>query len=230
MKGVILTGGKGTRLRPFTYVVNKSILPVYDKPLIYFPIMSMINAGIEDIIINAPSPEQIQKVLSDENFKADISYHITKGNGVAAALLDMKRKIKHDPILTIFGDIYLTFGITPPTDQDNCCIYVSTNVPDKLSEYGVAELDSNNKVLSFEEKPKEPKGFHAHMGTTFFPADIIDILESIEDVQGKHFTDVANNYLAQGRLTADIHNKEWFNVGTYENMFLATNYRRKLLN
>jgi glucose-1-phosphate thymidylyltransferase len=231
MKGVILAGGKGNRLKPFTKIVNKSILPIYDKPTIYFPVLSLINSGIDAIIINTNSPEQIKSVLSDEDFEADISYHVEKEvEGLAAALYDMREKIKGDPVLVMLGDIYLPFQIGLPNKSNNCCIYLSTNYdPSRISEYGVAQLGPENEVLSFEEKPKNPKGRHVHMGTTLFPEDLIMMLEQMGDIKGKNLTDIANIYHRQSRLIAEVYEGEWFNVGTPKDLFLAAQYRRQSL-
>lgn len=232
MKGVILAGGKGNRLNPLTKIVNKSALLIYDKPTIYFPILSLINFGINDIIVNTNNPEQIKSVLSDEDFKADISYHVEKEvRGLAAALYDMREKIKDDSVLAMLGDIYLPFQIESPDRSNNCCIYLSTRYdPSRISEYGVAQLGQEDRVLNFEEKPKNPKGKHTHMGTTLFPEDLITILEQMGDIIGKNLTDIANVYHRQNRLIARVYDKEWFNVGTPEDLFLATQYRRQFVN
>jgi len=229
MKGVIFAGGMGSRLKPFTNVVDKSILPVYDKPAIYFPVSSLVNAGIEDIVINTHNPEHIQAVLSGERFPANISYHTSKEpQNVAAVLHDMRGQIKDVPILTMLGDIYLPFQIEPPDGLDDCCIYVSTTyAPSRISEYGVAQLNQNNEVLTFDEKPKNPRGKYVHMGTTFFPADLTYTLGQMEAIKGKDLTDVANMYLNRGRLIAKVYDQQWFNVGTPEDLFLASCYRRQ---
>lgn len=229
MKGVILAGGEGGRLRPFTRLVNKSALPVYDKPAIYFPIKTLIGAGIEDILIHTRNPNDYQTVLSNEHFEADINYDIEhEPRGTAAALHHMREKIRDIEVLAILGDIYISFRIQPPSDPNNCNIYLSSNFdPNRISEYGVAELDSQGKVLSFEEKPPQPKGRHVHMGTTYFPRDLVGILEEFEIIEGKNLTDVAKEYHKLGRLSAQAHNGEWFNMGTFDDLLNAGLYRRE---
>jgi len=226
-----LAGGRGNRLSPFTNVVNKSVLPIYDKPTIYFPILSMVNVGIKEIIINTNSPNQIQSVLSDNKIEADISYHVENdAKGLAAALYDMKERIRNESILVMLGDIYLPFSIEFNKTIRNCCIYQSTNYErSRISEYGVAQMDQGVKVLDFREKPIKPIGNYVHMGVTNFPKDLITKLDRMDNLPGKDLTDVANLYHKQNRLTAKVYDMEWFNVGTPEDLFVASQYRRNIV-
>ena len=228
MKGVILTNGYGTKLRPFTYVVNKSVLPVYDKPVIYFPVTTLINAGIEDILITARNPKDFERVLRDEKFSADISFmREDEPIGTKRSLYNMKEFIKGVPTLVILGDIYLTFGIKTPETLDGCVVSVSSFFDSKrISEYGVVQLDGD-KVLSFEEKPNEPKGRFVNMSATFFPADLINVIEKSPVRDGENLTDLANQFLKMNRLSAEVYAQPWFNVGTPEDAFLAAQFRRE---
>ena len=228
MKGVILTNGYGIRFRPFTYLVNKSVLPVYDKPIIYFPIRTLLSAGIDDILINAHNPEEFEKVLRDENFPAKITFvHEDMPRGTKFSLYGMRSLIQDEPILVVLGDMYLPFKVSIPRKLENCTVFVSSHYdPKKISEYGVAELDGD-RVISFQEKPKDPKGKHVHMGTTFFPKDLIARIEEAEIKEGEHLTDLANQFLRIGRLFAKVHGQPWFNVGTPEDALLAALFRRE---
>lgn len=227
-----MAGGKGTRLRPYTYCYNKHTILVYDKPLIFFPIQTLIRCGIEEIIINTNTPEQIEqirRVLSGEELLANIIYHAEEEQrGPVFSLYGMKDKIIGDAVLVILGDMYLPSGIKVPNDGKNCHIYLTSNFDLlRISEYGVVELDGDGRVVSFEEKPTQPKGRHVHIGVTYFPPDLVGVLSQKPVEEGEHLVDLANRYLGSGRLEGDIYDGRHFNVGTIEDLFLASCDRRQ---
>jgi len=225
MKGIILAGGLGRRMMPFTRWAHKVVLPVYDKPVIYFPINTLKQAGIEDIVICTNVPEQIQAVLSEEELKVNLTYVLepNPGSGNGRALYAAKERIRDQPVLLILGDIYLGSGIRLPTDTENATVYVS---PSLTPESGVVEISPTGGVLSFEEKPTKPKGKHVHIGVTFYPKDLIDLIESEDLKDATLVTDVSNAFVRSGRLNAIIYSGLWFNINTPEDLYKVAEYRR----
>ncbi len=226
IKGVILAGGKGTRLAPFTTLFNKHVLPVYDKPMIWYPLMAMATCGVSEVIIVSAKPNELKTVLEGEQFPFSITYEIENGvAGQPAALWDVRKHLT-DGALVMLGDIYLTYPITLPEDLDVCQIYVSSCYEKtRLNEYGVAALEGA-QVVSFEEKPTLVNGTVAHTGTTYFPPDVVSIVEKLNPIEGRNLTDLANEYLKENRLSAKIHTEPWFNMGTPEDLFIAAEFRR----
>jgi glucose-1-phosphate thymidylyltransferase len=227
MKGIILAGGKGTRLAPFTNLFNKHLLPVYDKPMIWYPLTTMANSGISEVVIVSAKPNELKKVLQDENFPFPILYATENGvAGQPAALWDIREHLTQGA-LVMLGDIYLTYPIALPKTFNKCHIYTSTwYQKEKINEYGIAKV-TDDRVLLFEEKPTRPGGDLVHTGTTYFPPDVESKLLQLKPMEGRNLTDLANEYLKENRLIAEVYDKPWFNMGTPEDVFNAAEYRRK---
>ena len=233
MKGVILAGGEGTRLRPFTYAANKNTALVYDKPLIWFPIRTLIRAGIEDIIIDTDCPEQIGAVISGEKFDANVSIH-NRGQpmGQVSALEMMGDLIQGQYLLVMYGDVYLASPIQRPVENNTCSIYVTGRFDTKrISEYGVIELGPNGQILSIEEKPANPRGRHINAGVITFPPDLFDMISKMSKRDQSILVDLAAEYHGLGRLAGMEYHGKLLNGGTPEDLFLAaTERRREVLN
>ena len=130
----------------------------------------------------------------------------------------------------IFGDIYIPDQLDPVKEIDKCNIYTSTKYdPKRINEFAIAEIDKNRKVISFEECPVNPKGKLARMGASFFPNDLMDVLSNMGDLNGKSLTDVINEYVTADRARVILQDSNWFNVNTYEDLFLASQYRREVV-
>jgi len=228
MIGVILACGKGTRLRPFTKVMCKCLLPVYDKPTLYFAVKELTDLGIKDIIIITLDKKDTKAVLSNYDFKAKLYYkEVKKPKGPVEVLKNVKRKLKGKKVWVVLGDTYIPFPLHMPKNLDKACMCVSDNFDKKrISEFGVVEIKDRH-IITLEEKPKQPKGKHINIGITYFPNDFVDVLKHMPE----HFDliGLAKQYLKQKRLKAQIYHSKWFGVGTPEDLFLASQHRKKSL-
>ncbi len=235
-KGIILAGGFGTRLYPSTVSISKQIIPIYDKPMIYYPLSTLMEAGIKDILIIS-SPEHIkyfELLLKDgSQFGINIKYAIQhKPEGLAQALIIAEEFIDNKPSCLILGDnIFYGAGLSQlllkaSLDEENTTIF-SYQVSDP-TRFGVIEIDKNNNVLSIEEKPKKPKSSYAITGIYFYdekaPNYAKDLLPS---KRGElEISDLNNVYLKKGNLKAIPLSKgyAWLDTGTPESLLEASNF------
>ena len=241
-KGIILAGGSGTRLHPVTMGVNKHLLPVYDKPLIYYPLSVLMMTGIQDILlITTPlDVEPFQRLLGDgHRWGISIRYVVqTAPRGLADAMIAGREFIGNDKVALILGD-NLFFGDSFKQAAKNASAHQTgaflfgypVNDP---HHYGVVELDSHHRPLAIEEKPSHPKSNYAVPGFYFYDHQIVDIASSLEpSPRGDlEITDAHRVYLERGELHVHVLEKDvtWLDAGTPETLLEATQYVRTTQN
>ena len=230
MKGIILAGGSGTRLYPLTKVISKQLLPVYDKPMIYYPLSTLILAGIKDILIIS-TPRDIlmfQDLLGDGNdFGVNLKYEIQQEpNGLAEAFIIGETFIGGDSVCLILGDNIFNGGnllsILEKCSKLTEGATIFGYLVDDPKSFGVVEFDDKFNVLSIEEKPEKPKSNYIVPGLYFYDNDVIKIAKSIKpsDRGELEITSINNEYLIANKLKVEILDKDvaWFDAGTFENL------------
>jgi len=230
MKGVILAGGLGTRLFPLTKVTNKHLLPVYDKPMIYYPIQTLINAGIDDILIvtGGNSAGDFLKLLGNgkEFGLRHINYTYQEGEGgIAEALRLAEFFAAGDKVCVVLGDNIIEKNIRKAAEafrkQKGGAKILLKEVPDP-QRFGVAALEGD-RIVSVEEKPKEPKSNYAVIGIYFYDGTVFDIIKTLRPSgRGElEITDVNNRYIKEGLMTWDLLEGWWTDAGTFESLLRA---------
>ncbi len=234
-KGIILAGGSGTRLYPITKAVSKHLLPVYDKPMIYYSFSTLMLAGIRDILIIS-NPEFIdlyKNLFGDGSFiGVRVWYKVQeKPRGIAEAFIIGEDFIGNDNVTLILGDnIFFGQGFSAILEKANsvegACIF-GYYFKDPRA-YGVVEVDSNGKVLSIEEKPQNPKSNYAVPGLYFYDNEVVSIAKSLKpSSRGElEITDVNKEYLARGKLNVILFGRgfAWFDAGTHDGLLEASNF------
>ena len=230
MKGVILAGGLGTRLYPLTKVTNKHLLPVYDKPMIYYPIQSLINAGIDDILIvtGGNNAGDFLKLLGNgkEFGLKHINYTYQEGEGgIAEALRLAEFFASGERICVVLGDNIIEKNIRKAVEnfrrQREGAKILLKEVPDP-QRFGVAEL-KGDRIARIEEKPKEPKSQYAVIGIYLFDQEVFNTIKTLKpsDRGELEITDVNNRYIEKGQMTWDILEGWWTDAGTFESLLRA---------
>lgn len=236
MKGIILAGGSGTRLYPLTKTISKQILPVYDKPMIYYPLSTLMLAGIRDIlIISTPQDIHLYSDLLGDGSQLGItlSYEIQPSpDGLAQAFLIGEKFIGNDTACLILGDNIFyghRFGrvLLETADMEDGAVVFGYFVTDP-QRYGVVEFDNAGNVLSIEEKPREPKSNYAVTGLYFYSNDVIEKAKTLKpSARGElEITDLNRMFLDEGRLKVRIMGRgmAWLDTGTHESLVQAANF------
>ena len=232
MKGIILAGGSGTRLHPLTLAVSKQLMPVYDKPMIYYPLTILLSAGIREVlIITTPhDQEQFKKLLGDgKNLGCDFQYVVQEvPNGLAQAFVLGADFIGKDKVALVLGDnVFYGAGLEELLKSNNNPeggVVFAYHVHDP-ERYGVVEFDADKKALSIEEKPAKPKSNYAVPGLYFYDNDVVEIAKNLEmSPRGEYeITDVNREYLRRGTLKVGILGRgtAWLDTGTFESLMQA---------
>ena len=232
MKGIILAAGKGTRMYPMTLPVCKPLIPVYDKPLIYYPMAVLLQAGIKDILIIVPPDEMYPfiKLFADgSDLGLNVSYRVQKiQRGIADAFIIGKTFIGADDVCLILGD-NIFYGETLDTSLHKACANSGATIFGYYVEdprpFGVVELDKNGKAISIEEKPSNPKSHYIVPGLYFYPNSVVRIAEQVRpSARGElEITSINNIYLEQGELNVVPLDKTltWLDAGSAESLLLS---------
>ena len=239
-KGIILAGGAGTRLHPLTRAVSKQLLPVYDKPMIFYPLSTLMLAGIREVlIISTPSDlPNFERLLGDgSNLGMKFSYAVQeRPDGLAQAFVIGKEFLGGDDACLVLGD-NIFYGANLPqllkaaTDRREPTVF-GYRVSDP-ERYGVVEFDADGKAVSLEEKPAKPKSNYAVVGLYFYPNDVIEKAAKLKPSARSEYeiTDLNRAYLAEGRLTVETMGRgfAWLDTGTHQSLADATNFVRALI-
>lgn len=235
MKGIVLAGGSGTRLHPLTLAVSKQLMPIYDKPMIYYPIAILMSAGIKEIlIITTPHDNKSFKTLLGDGTQFGCRFHYEVQevpNGLAQAFVIGEKFIGNDNVALILGDnIFYGTGLEQlllQYTQPKGGIVFAYHVSDP-ERYGVVEFDENNKAISIEEKPTKPKSHFAVPGLYFYNNEVVEMAKTLQPSHRGEYeiTDINKIYLAKGALEVGILDRgtAWLDTGTHQSLMQASQF------
>lgn len=233
MKGVILAGGMATRLRPLTFVTNKHLLPVYNKPMIYYPIEAMVKAGIKEILITS-SPDHAGHFASllgaGEDFGVRFYFAVQKNpkGGIADAIMLAEEFAQNQKLMVILGDNIFNFNLKKSVEElekkDKGARIFAIKIPTEARHYGVVELDKTGQVISIEEKPEYPKSDLAQTGIYIYDERVCQFIRNLKpSARGElEVTDLNNFYLKEGNLSCEIVDW-WIDAGSSHDELLRAN-------
>jgi glucose-1-phosphate thymidylyltransferase len=239
VKGIILAGGSGTRLHPITKGISKQLMPIYDKPMVYYPLSTLMQAGIKDILIIITPQDQaaFKNLLGDgSDWGINLSYEVQPSpDGLAQAFIIGEEFIGNDKVALVLGDnifhgAELDESLKSCTDPDGGIVFAyQVSDPER---YGVVEFDENQKAISIEEKPSNPKSNYAVVGLYFYDNDVVEIAKNVKpsDRGELEITSVNEEYLRRGKLQVTTLNDGdvWLDTGTIDSLTDATDYVRVL--
>jgi glucose-1-phosphate thymidylyltransferase len=229
MKGIILAGGKGSRLFPLTKVTNKHLLPIYNQPMIYYPINTLRNSGIKDVLIVSGRHHAghfLELLGRGEEMGMHFSYTIQeKEGGIAQALFLAKDFSDNDNIAVILGDNVFLDNFKEEVQSFESGAKVFLKGVEEPERFGVAEI-KENKVINIEEKPKNPKSNYATTGFYLYDLKVFDIIETLKPSNRNELeiTDVNNFYIKEGKLEAAFVNKFWSDAGTFDSLYSVSKF------
>jgi len=232
MKGIVLAGGAGTRLRPLTAITSKQLLPVYDRPMVYFPIQTLVEAGISDIlIIIAPqnAGDFLNLLGNGSKFGCRFSYEVQpKPAGLAEAFIIGERFIGDDNVTMILGDNLFEHNFTTEIQSFKSGGRIFAREVSDPERFGVVAFDQNNKVTSIEEKPAQPKSHYAIPGLYIYDNTVIQKAKTITpSARGElEIVDLHRAYLQEGNLDVRVIDGKWYDCGTFESLFAASDLVR----
>lgn len=225
MKGVVLAGGRGTRLRPMTRVMNKHVLPIYDKPMIYYPVQTLISADIDEILVisNAEHIGKYIELLEGEDFDADFQYLVqSEPRGIAHAV-SLAEGFVDDQFAVVLGDNIILGDVSESISLDDESAKILLKQVDEPTAYGVAQV-RNEQVVSLKEKPQSPQSDLAVIGLYIYDNSVFNTIRDLEPSERGEYeiTDVNKRYVAREKLTYDEIDNAWFDAGTPEGLFRAS--------
>ena len=233
MKGIILAGGTGTRLLPSTKITSKQLLPVYDRPMIYYPLETLIRAGIKDVLV-IMAPEYAGHFLrllgSGQEWGITISYEIQDNpEGIAQAFLIGDNFIGEDNVTLILGDNIYEADFSASIREFESGAKIFCKEVSDAQRFGVVEFDEQKKVISVEEKPSNPKSNFAQTGLYVCDNSVIEKVRNLApSARGElEITEIMANYLSEGNLKAEFVKGAWFDCGTHDSLLEASNYMQQ---